>query len=100
VSHIPKFVDTVVSHWRCIISFRDAHLQETLQGSDSLHAYLLSFTSFSFSIQRKSQSEQHKSFKLANTYQNNIKEIRSKRIYNLITKINRTEQEEKQLKYV
>jgi hypothetical protein len=55
---------------------------------------------FSFSIQRKSQSEQHKPLKLANTYQNNIKEIRSKRINNLITKINRTEQEEIQLKYV
>jgi hypothetical protein len=38
VSHIPKFGDVskspagdaVVSHWRCIISFKDAHLpQET-----------------------------------------------------------------------
>jgi hypothetical protein len=25
VSHIPKFGDAVVSYWRCIISFRDAH---------------------------------------------------------------------------
>jgi hypothetical protein len=25
VSHIPKFGDAVVSHWRCIISVRDAH---------------------------------------------------------------------------
>jgi hypothetical protein len=66
------------------------------QSSSKLRTGLL----FSFSIPRKSQSEQHKPFKLANTYQSNIKEIRLKRINNLITKINRTEQEEKQLKYV
>jgi len=25
VSHIPKLGDAIVSHWRCIIAFRDVH---------------------------------------------------------------------------
>ncbi|CAF4049855.1 unnamed protein product, partial [Rotaria sp. Silwood2] len=49
------------------------------------------------SSMRKIEIEQEELTKLGNTNQNNISEIRLKRMNDLITKLNRTEQEEKEL---